>query len=47
MAAPFIGHALAAAASETGVRYSDDGVDSYGCTRQTPPPGGGGVKYIC
>jgi hypothetical protein len=34
-------------ARQTGVRYSDDGIDAYGCTRQTPPPAGIGVKYTC
>jgi hypothetical protein len=34
-------------ARKTGVRYSDDGIDTYGCTRQTPPPAGVGVQYTC
>ena len=34
-------------ARQTGVRYSDDGIDTYGCARQTPPPTGIGVEYSC
>ena len=34
-------------ARKTGVRYSDDGIETYGCTRQTPPPAGVGVQYTC
>lgn len=34
-------------ARQTGVRYSDDGIDAYGCTREIPPPAGIGVQYTC
>ena len=34
-------------ANKTAVRYSDDGVDVYGCTRQTPPQAGIGIQYSC
>ena len=34
-------------ARKTGVRYSDDGIDTYGCTRQSPPPAGIGEQYAC
>jgi hypothetical protein len=34
-------------ARTTGVRYSDDGIDTYGCTRQSPPPAGIGEQYAC
>lgn len=34
-------------ATKTAVRYSDDGVDPFGCTRQTPPVSGVGVQYTC
>ncbi len=34
-------------ARQTGVRYSDDGVQAYGCTREPTPPPGIGVKYTC
>ena len=31
----------------TGVRYSDDGIDTFGCTRQSPPSAGVGEQYSC
>ncbi|MDA0249890.1 MAG: hypothetical protein O3B27_00225 [Actinomycetota bacterium] len=34
-------------ARQTGVRYSDEGIDAYGCTREIPPPAGIGVQYTC
>ena len=34
-------------ASKTGVRYSDDGITAYGCTRQNPPAAGVGEQYSC
>lgn len=34
-------------ANKTAVRYSDDGIEAYGCTRQTPPQAGIGVQYTC
>ncbi len=34
-------------ANKTAVRYSDDGIDPYGCTRQTPPQAGIGIQYTC
>ncbi|MCB0925787.1 MAG: hypothetical protein KDB50_14785 [Mycobacterium sp.] len=34
-------------ARQTAVRYSDDGIDAYGCTRQTPPAAGVGIEYTC
>ncbi|MCB1291970.1 hypothetical protein [Mycolicibacterium sp.] len=34
-------------ARQTGVRYSDDGIDAYGCTLEARPPAGIGVKYLC
>jgi len=34
-------------ARQTAVRYSDDGIDAYGCTRQTPPQSGIGIQYAC
>ena len=33
-------------AHKTGVRYSDDGITTYGCTRQNPPAGVG-EQYTC
>lgn len=33
-------------ARQTAVRYSDDGVAPYGCTRQTPPAGIG-IQFSC
>lgn len=32
---------------KTGVRYSDNGIDTFGCTKQTPPPAGVGELYTC
>lgn len=34
-------------ARKTGVRYSDDGIGTYGCTRQSPPAAGIGEQYSC
>jgi hypothetical protein len=34
-------------ANQTAVRYSEDGIDAYGCTRQTPPQSGIGIQYGC
>lgn len=34
-------------ARKTGVRYSDAGIDTFGCTRQTPPVAGIGEQYSC
>ncbi len=34
-------------ARQTAVRYSEDGIDTYGCTRQDPPQSGIGVQYAC
>lgn len=34
-------------ARRTAVRYSDDGIDAYGCTRRTPPAVGVGIEYVC
>lgn len=34
-------------ARQTAVRYSDNGIDAYGCTRQTPPAQGVGIEYTC
>jgi hypothetical protein len=34
-------------ANQTAVRYSEDGIDAYGCTRQTPPQSGIGIEYGC
>lgn len=34
-------------AHKTGVRYSDAGIDTYGCTRQVPPAAGIGEQYTC
>lgn len=34
-------------AHKSAVRYSDDGVDALGCTRQTPPQAGIGIQYTC
>ncbi len=34
-------------ARQTGVRYSDDGIDVYGCAREISPPAGIGVQYTC
>ena len=34
-------------ARRTAVRYSDSGIDTYGCTRQARPAAGIGVQYSC
>ena len=34
-------------AHQTAVRYSDAGIDTYGCTRVQPPADGIGVQYSC
>ena len=34
-------------AHQTAVRYSDDGVEPFGCTRQDPPAAGAGLQYRC
>ncbi|MBU3752160.1 MAG: hypothetical protein FGM52_17240 [Mycobacterium sp.] len=34
-------------ARQTAVRYSDDGIDTYGCSRQMPPKSGIGIQYAC
>jgi hypothetical protein len=34
-------------ARKNGVRYSDDGITAYGCTRQNPPAAGVGEQYTC
>ena len=34
-------------AHQTAVRYSDDGITAYGCTRQSPPQAGVGIQYTC
>lgn len=34
-------------ARKTAVRYSDDGIDTFGCTRQSPPAAGIGEQYAC
>lgn len=34
-------------ARKSGVRYSDDGVEPFGCTKQSPPPAGVGEQYTC
>lgn len=34
-------------ANNTAVRYSDDGIAAFGCTRQTPPQAGIGIQYTC
>lgn len=34
-------------AHQTAVRYSDAGIDAYGCTRQDPPQAGVGIQYAC
>lgn len=34
-------------AHQTAVRYSDDGIDTYGCTRTQQPAAGIGVQYSC
>ncbi len=34
-------------ARKTAVRYSDDGITAYGCTRRDPPAAGVGEQYTC
>ncbi|MGI9125992.1 MAG: hypothetical protein ACR2JM_14730 [Mycobacterium sp.] len=34
-------------AHQTAVRYSDSGVETYGCTRDSTPPAGIGIQYTC
>lgn len=34
-------------ARQTAVRYSDDGIETFGCTRQSPPAAGIGIQYTC
>ena len=34
-------------ANQSAVRFSDAGVDPYGCTRQLPPTTGIGIQYSC
>lgn len=34
-------------ARQTAVRYSDEGIDPYGCALQSPPPTGIGKQYAC
>lgn len=34
-------------ANKAAVRYSDAGIEAYGCTRQDPPQDGVGVQYAC
>ncbi len=34
-------------ARQTAVRYSDAGVEPFGCTRQDPPQPGIGIQYVC
>ncbi len=34
-------------ARKTGVRYSDDGISTYGCARQNPPAAGVGEQFTC
>lgn len=34
-------------AHRTAVYYSDDGIDTYGCTREPTPPAGIGIFYRC
>jgi hypothetical protein len=34
-------------ANQTAVRYSDDGIDTYGCARRDPPQSGIGIQYAC
>ena len=33
--------------NKTAVRYSDDGIDVFGCSRQTPPQAGIGIQFTC
>ena len=34
-------------ARQTAVRYSDDGIETFGCTRQSPPAAGIWIQYTC
>lgn len=34
-------------ARQTAVRYSDDGIETFGCTRASPPAAGVGIQYTC
>ena len=34
-------------ARQTAVRYSDDGIESWGCSRQVPPAAGIGIEFRC
>lgn len=34
-------------ARQTAVRYGDDGIDTFGCTRAPTPPAGIGIRYDC
>jgi len=34
-------------AHHSAVRFSDSGIDTYACARQTTPPAGIGVQYVC
>lgn len=34
-------------ARQTAVRYSDDGIETFGCTRLSPPAAGVGIQYSC
>jgi hypothetical protein len=34
-------------ARKSGVRYSDEGIATFGCTLQNPPPDGVGEQYTC
>ena len=34
-------------ARQTAVRYSDDGIEVFGCSRQNPPQAGIGIQYSC
>lgn len=34
-------------AKQTAVRYDDAGIETYGCTRESPPQSGIGIQFIC
>jgi hypothetical protein len=34
-------------ARQAAVRYDEDGIDTYGCSRQEPPQSGIGIQYAC
>lgn len=34
-------------ARQTAVRYADDGIEAFGCARQSPPAAGVGIQYNC